>query len=210
MVTQPAGPPIGTLFTSASILFTRKPSYHLKTFQLLKKRKRTISKVNEENTSSTIKRHKLDYDEENGNSKKITVENATSNDEKTMVECARSHNVLTQPEVLDVSEVYATAVESFDDTVMNSPEGNASKKNQPRLWRKRRRYSDNDGMFVISKKKLKMNSDKIIEKSKIRSTKVNTKRGILEFWYMNLYLLNMFAIYSLSKQGKNKKVFSVR
>ena len=174
MVTQPAGPPVGTLFTSASIPFTRKPSYHLKTFQFLKKRKRTISKVNEENTSSTIKRHKLDYNEE----KKIMVENATSNDEKTMVECASSNDVLTQSEVLDVSEVYATAVESFDDTVMNSLEGNASKKNQPRLWRKRRRYSDNDRMFVISKKKLKMNSVKIIEKPKIRSTKVNTKRGI--------------------------------
>ena len=176
-MTQPAGPPIGTLFTSASIPFTRRPSYHLKSFQLLKKRKRTISKVNEENTASPIKRHKLDYDEENvmnNNANGMLIERTN---DKTMAECINSNDVLTEPEALDVSEYYATAVESFDDTVLNSPEGNISKKNQPKQWRKRRKYSDDEGMF-ISKKKLKMNSDKIIEKSKIKSNfKGNTKKG---------------------------------
>ena len=199
MVTQPAGPPIGTLFTSASIPFTRKPSYHLKTFQLLKKRKRTISKVNEENS---IKKHKLD-DNEDSNAKR--KQSSASNDDKTMAECISSKDVLTQPEAFDVSEVYATAVESLDDTVMNSSEVNVSKKNQPRLWRKRRRYSDTDRMFVISKKKLKMNSDKIIiEKSKIRSTKVNTKKGTyIKFWYMMTYACSLY----IAHQNKRRYFF---
>ena len=199
MVTQPAGPPIGTLFTSASIPFTRKSSYHLKTFQLLKKRKRTISnKVNEENT---IKKHKLDNAEDSNAKRKQVEHSSASNDDKTMAECISSKDVLTQPEALDVSEVYATTVESFDDIVMNSPEGNVSKKNQPRLWRKRRRYSDTDRMFVISKKKLKMNSDKIIEKSKIRSTKVNTKKGTyIKFWYMMTYACSLY----IAHQNKEK------
>ena len=193
------------MFTSASIPFTLKPSYHLKSFQLHRKRKRTVSKINEENTASPIKRQKLEDNDINSNTKRMLVEHATSNDDKTMGERISSNNVLAQPEALDVSECYATAVESFDDghsAVFNSPEGNFSKKIQPKLWRKRKRYHDTDR---ISKKKLKMNSDKIFEKSE---TKSNTKKGVLKFCNVLIYV---FTIYVAHKnKGKMKRYFSMR
>ena len=162
----------------------------------------------EENTASPIKRHKLEENDINSNTKRMLVEHATSNDDKTKGECISSNNVLTQPEALDVSECYATAVESFDDghsAVLNSPEGNFSKKIQPKLWRKRKRYRDTDRMFVISRKKLKMNSDKIFEKSEIKS---NTKKGVLKFCNVLIYA---FTIYVAHKnKGKMKRYFSMR
>jgi len=153
-----AGPSIGSLFTSANMAFTHKPKYRSKSFQHVRKRKRTISKKSGEDAASGIKKHKLDCDGSNIDSAKETLSGYNT-----------SHHAVTQSEALDVSESYATAAESFDvsrDAVLKSPQHNVSKKNPP-VWRKRKRYDDY--MFIISKKKLKMNSDKIIKKSKIQN-----------------------------------------
>ena len=190
-VAVPAGPPIGTLFTSASIPFMLKSSCHLKkSFQLFKKRKRTISKRNEENavSSSSIKKCKLDCDEAkeiNSGTKEALVECATlTNDHKVMVErSSKSNHVSSQPEALDVSDCYMTATESFyedRDRVLKAPEHVISKKNSAKIWRKRKTYSDDEhGMIFISKKKLKLNSEMIIKKLKRKhDTKKITSKGL--------------------------------
>ena len=185
-----AGPPIGTLFTSASIPFTLKPSCHLKkSFQLFKKRKRTFSKRNEENAvdSSSIKKCKLDCDETkviNSGTKETLVECATlTSDNKVVVESSSSSkDISVQPEALDVSECYMTATESFyegHDSVLKSPEQVVSKKTA-KMWKKRKAYiyDDKHEMFFISRKKLKLNPE-IIKKSKRKEgNKKVLKKGL--------------------------------
>ena len=189
-VAASTGPPIGTLFTSASILFMLKPSCQLKkSFQLFKKRKRTVSKRNEENavSSSSIKKCKLDCDEAkeiNNGTKEALVECATlTNDHKAVVESSsKSNYVSSQPEALDVSDYYMTATESFyeDHGVLKSPEHVISKKNPAKIWRKRKTCSDNEhGIIFISKKKLKLNSETIVKKSKRKhDNKKITSKGL--------------------------------
>ena len=178
------GPPIGTLFSSASMPFTLKPSYHLKSFQLFKKRKRTISKTSGEVIVSGVKRCRLIYDEDdgtNGNAKRTVTRCSASNVDGTLAECTSFNDAVTKSGALDASQLYATAAESFDHshyTVMTSPQESVSKNNPSKIWRKRKRYNNND-MFLISKKKLKTNSDKIIiKKSKVQNSKGSRTKGL--------------------------------
>ena len=138
-VTVPVGPPIGTLFSAASIPFTTKPGYHLKSFHLLKKRKRTVSKTSDENVSSVSSNKKLKHEKVRINNDVIGAmsECSTSDNGGMLVEHSSSNDVLT--EVLDISEFYATAAESFgngDNSVFTSPQENVSKSNPPKMWSK--------------------------------------------------------------------------
>ena len=180
-----AGPPIGTLFSSASMPFTLKPKYHLKSFQLFKKRKRTISKTNGEDIVSGVKRCRLNYDEDDGtesNTKRTVTGCSASNVGGMLAKCSSLNSTVTQSEALDASELYATAAESFDDghyTVMTSPQESVSKNTPPKIWQKRKRYNnDDDDVFFVSKKKLKTNSDKIIKKSKVQNSKGSRTKGL--------------------------------
>lgn len=116
----------------------------------------------------------------------------TSNDHKTLAECVSSNDVSTQSEVLETSEFYATAVESFDvhSVVLATPQDNVSKKNPAKMWRKRKRCSDDD-LFMISKKKLKINSDKIL---KIGGKNKGNNKGFATFIYCSVVMkpINVF------------------
>ena len=171
-----AGPPNETLFTSASIPFTLKPSCHLKkSFQVFKKRKQR----NEENGIRSVKKRKIDCD-----TKEALVEctTLTNDDDKVVVErYSCSNDISVQPEALDVSNCYMTATESFyegHDSVLKSPEQVVSKKIPAKMWRKRKAHDDDKHeMFFISKKKLKLNSEKVMKKSKRKGNKRITKKG---------------------------------
>ena len=211
-MTEPVGPPIGTLFSAASIPFTIKPDYHLKSFHLLKKRKRTITKPSDENVSSVSsnKRHKHEEDRINsGVIGAVTECNASDNDGMS-VEHNSSNDVLT--EALDVSEFYATAAESFgnaDNTVFTSPQENISKNNRPKMWRKQKRCNNDDDMFFISRKKLKTNSNVITKKSKQR---IDKGKSLKRFVAVFVVFCNSHqcAFYRQGKQGKTKRYFLMR
>ena len=176
-MTPPVGPPIGTLFSAASVPFNVKSiaSYQIKPLQLLKKRKRTISKTSVKDVVSSVdntKRLKQEEDRTNSDIEE-TVTQCSASDDVGML--AEQHNISN--ETLNVSEFYATAAESFgngDSVVFISPQKNASKSSPP-IWRKRKRYSIDDDMFFISRKKLKANSNEIINKSKLQNNKKGRK-----------------------------------
>ena len=171
-MTEPVGPPIGTLFTVASIPFTVKPGYRLKSLHLFKKRKRTVSKTNNDNISSSVKRPKHEEDRINSDVIEAVTECSTSDNGGMSVEHNSPNDAHTK--ALDVSEFYTTAAESFgngDNTVLTSPQENISKNNQPKMWRKQKRYNNDDDMFFVSKKKLKAHSNMMTKKSKQQTTK---------------------------------------
>ena len=187
-MTVPTGPPIGTLFTAASIPFTVKPGYRLKSLHLFKKRKRTISKTSDENASSvsSSKRHKHEEGRIDSDVIEAVTERSGLDNDGMSVEHDSPNDAYA--EALDVSEVYATAAESFgngDNTVLTSPQKNISKNNnRPKMWRKRKRCNNNDDVFFISKKKLKAHSNVMIKKLKQQTTKgKRLKRfvGVLQY-----------------------------
>ena len=182
----PVGPPIGTLFSTASIPFNVKPSCQLKTFHLLKKRKRTISKTSVKDISSSVsgaKRLKQEEDRTNSDVEE-TVTQCNASDDVRML--AKEHNNSNESltAALNVSELYTTAVESFtnsDSTAFMSSQESVSKRNPPKKWRKRKRCNNYDDMICIAKKKLKVNSDKTITKSKLHSDKGKRLKGCDSF-----------------------------
>lgn len=174
-MTPPVGPPIGTLFSAASVPFNVKSiaSYRLKPLQLLKKRKRTISKTSVKDVVSSVdntKRLKQEEDKTNSDIEETVTQCSAADD------VAEQHNISN--EALNVSEFYVTAAESFgngDSLVFISPQKNASKNSSPKIWRKRKRSNNDDNMFFISRKKLKVNSNEIINKSKLQNNKKGPK-----------------------------------
>ena len=160
------GPPIGSLFSSASIPFHHVKKYHYRPSQ----RKRTIDNDQAVDSVSSAKRHKHQPQ-------------LCDNCESTSghIDSSTSH-VNLQPNPLETSELYLTAHESpVDDSSLENPAISLSHCESPDRGKKRKHYNN---MQLISKKRLKLSYSEVIEAPRARGITTIKKKGYFHNYYL--------------------------